>query len=121
MVRFHRHCWWDFLPRSFGRVGGNEQRPLDAFRGRSAVIFSGIGNAKSFHALVEGLGVTVVETLAFPDHVHYTDGMLKTIRAKAKACGADLLVTTEKDADKVAPLSGLHMISVGPSGSGRRF
>ena len=30
--------------------------------------------------------------------------MIDTIRAKAKACGADLLVTTEKDADKVAPL-----------------
>ena len=95
-----------FPADDFRRVGGDEQRPLDAFRGCSAVIFSGIGNAGSFHALVEGLGVTVVETLAFPDHVHYTDGMLKTIRAKAQACGADLLMTTEKDADKVARFLG---------------
>lgn len=95
-----------FPAEEFRRVGGEEQRPLDAFRGRSAVIFSGIGNSESFHALVEGLGVTVVETLAFPDHVHYTDGMVETIRSKAKACGVDLLVTTEKDADKVAPFLG---------------
>ncbi len=97
-----------FAAEEFRRVGGDEQRPLDAFRGRSAVIFSGIGNAKSFHALVEGLGLTVAGTLAFPDHVHYTDGMLNTIRASTQACGADLLVTTEKDAHKVAPFLGPH-------------
>ena len=71
-------------------------------------MFSGIGNAESFHALVAGLGLTVVEILVFPDHVHYTDGMVETIRAKAKARGADLLVTTEKDADKVAPFLNPH-------------
>lgn len=95
-----------FPAEEFRRVGGEERRPLAAFHGRSAVIFSGIGNASSFHALVAGLGVTVAETLVFPDHVHYTDGMLETIRAKANAGGADLLVTTEKDADKVAPFLG---------------
>lgn len=93
-----------FRAEEFRRVGTSERLPLDAFRGRSAVLFSGIGNAESFRALVAGLGITVVEMLAFPDHVHYTRGMIDTIRAKAKACGADLLVTTEKDADKVAPL-----------------
>lgn len=93
-----------FPAEEFQRVGGNERRPLEMFRGRSAFLFSGIGNAESFPALVAGLGVTVTETLAFPDHVHYTDAMVETIRAKAKQCGADLLVTTEKDAGKVAPL-----------------
>ncbi|ULA68690.1 MAG: Tetraacyldisaccharide 4'-kinase [Nitrospira sp.] len=92
-----------FPAEEFRRVGRDEQRPLDAFHGRSAVIFSGIGNAGSFHALVAGLGITVIETLAFPDHVHYTDAMMEKIRARAKAGGIDLLVTTEKDADKVAP------------------
>ncbi len=93
-----------FRAEEFRRVGTDERRPLDAFRGRSAVLFSGIGNAESFRTLVAGLGLTVVELLAFPDHVHYTRGVMETIRAKAKSCGADLLVTTEKDADKVAPL-----------------
>ncbi len=95
-----------FPAEDFRRVGGEERRPLAAFHGRLAVIFSGIGNAESFHALVAGLGLTVAETLAFPDHVHYTHVMVETIRAKAKACGADLLLTTEKDADKVAPFLG---------------
>ncbi len=95
-----------FRAEEFRRVGTAERLPLDAFRGRSALLFSGIGNAESFRALVDGLGITVVEMLAFPDHVHYTRDMLDTIRAKAKAGGADLLVTTEKDADKVALLLG---------------
>jgi len=92
-----------FPAEEFQRVGGNERRPLDTFHGRSAFLFSGIGNAESFPALVARLGVTVAATLAFPDHVHYTDAMLETIRARAKQCKADLLVTTEKDAGKVAP------------------
>ena len=93
-----------FRAEEFRRVGRGERRPLDAFHGRSAVLFSGIGNAESFRTLVAGLGIAVVEMLAFPDHVHYTRDMMETIRARAKAGGADLLVTTEKDADKVAPL-----------------
>jgi tetraacyldisaccharide 4'-kinase len=92
-----------FSAEEFRRVGGGERRPLDFFQGRSAVLFSGIGNAESFRALVAKAGVTVAEMLAFPDHVHYTHAMVETIRARAKRCGADLLVTTEKDADKVAP------------------
>ncbi len=92
-----------FTAEEFRRIGGDEGRPRDAFRGRSAVIFSGIGNAGSFHAVVAELGITVIETLAFPDHVHYTHAMMETIRARAHAGGVDLLVTTEKDADKVAP------------------
>ena len=92
-----------FPAEDFRRVGRDEQRPLEAFHGRSAVVFSGIGNAGSFHALVAKLGITVIETLAFPDHVHYTHAMMETIRARAAAGSVDLLVTTEKDADKVAP------------------
>lgn len=92
-----------FPAEEFRRVGGDERRQLEVFHGRPAVLFSGIGNAQSFHALVAGLGVRVAEALAFPDHVHYTEAMVETIRARAKQCGADLLVTTEKDAGKVAP------------------
>jgi tetraacyldisaccharide 4'-kinase len=97
-----------FAAEEYRRVGTEESRPLVTFRGRSAVLFSGIGNGKSFHAMVSGLGVTVAETLAFPDHVHYTEGMVETIRARAKASGTDLLVTTEKDAGKVAPFLDSH-------------
>ena len=92
-----------FPAEEFRRVGTNERTLLSAFRGRSAVLFSGIGNATSFRALVAGLGVTVIDHLAFPDHVHYTHAMVETIRGRASAGGADMLVTTEKDADKVAP------------------
>jgi tetraacyldisaccharide 4'-kinase len=97
-----------FPAEEFRLVGHDESRPLTTFRGRSAVLFSGIGNAESFHTLVSRLGVRVAETLAFPDHVHYSAGMMETIRARAKAHGTDLLVTTEKDADKVAPFLNPH-------------
>lgn len=92
-----------FPAEEFRRVGMEECAALSAFRGRSAVIFSGIGNASSFRALIEGVGVTVIDHLAFPDHVHYTHAMVEGIRARAKSEGVDVWLTTEKDADKVAP------------------
>jgi tetraacyldisaccharide 4'-kinase len=92
-----------FPAEEFRRVGRDERRSREAFDGRSAVIFSGIGNAGSFHTLVAELGITAIAALAFPDHVHYTHAMMEMIRARAKAGSVDLLVTTEKDADKVAP------------------
>ncbi|MBS0171404.1 MAG: tetraacyldisaccharide 4'-kinase [Nitrospira sp.] len=92
-----------FPAEEFRRIGTDERGALSAFRGRTAMLFSGIGNAASFRSLVAGVGVTVIDHLAFPDHVHYTHAMVETIRARAKAAGAAMLVTTEKDADKVAP------------------
>ena len=92
-----------FPAEEFRRIGTDERGALGVFRGHRAIIFSGIGNAASFRSLVEGVGVTVIDHLAFPDHVHYTHAMVERIRANAKAAGAEVMVTTEKDADKVAP------------------
>jgi tetraacyldisaccharide 4'-kinase len=97
-----------FPAEEFRRVGREESGPLHMLRGRSAIVFSGIGNTESFHALVSGLGITVTETLVFSDHARYSADMVNRIRQRAKACGAGILVTTEKDADKVAPFLEPH-------------
>lgn len=72
--------------------------------GRSALVFSGIARADSFHDLLAGLDVKVMEELVFPDHHAYTDADVDSIRARARTCNADVILTTEKDAVKVAPL-----------------
>lgn len=72
--------------------------------GRRAVAFSGIANAASFRTLLVGLGVTVVEELVFPDHHVYSGTDLDRIRHLAERDGAEVVVTTEKDAVKIETL-----------------
>ncbi len=95
LVKFHAE--------SFQRVGGSEVKAVDALNGVPALLFSGVGNAGSFHQLARALGVRVRETMDFRDHAHYTAEVVDRIRQRAKESGADLTVTTEKDAGKVAP------------------
>lgn len=92
-----------FPADGFRRVGSNESQPSSRFRARKAFLVSGIGNAGSFHRLVALQGLIVAGTWALADHAHYTQASVEAVRARAKACGAELVVTTEKDAGKVAP------------------
>lgn len=79
--------------------------PSEILAGKTAVIFSGVANAPSFRDLLTALGTRVCDELAFPDHHAYTSRDLESIRHGAERCGAELIVTTEKDAVKVAPLA----------------
>jgi tetraacyldisaccharide 4'-kinase len=82
--------------------------PLQDAVDRPAVIFSGIGNAGSFRRLVSRLGVSVREEIVFPDHHAYTVADLDRVRGRATRSGATLLLTTEKDAVKIASFIGPH-------------
>lgn len=93
-----------FQPDLFVDVASGAAQGLEDVRGRSILLFSGIGNSDSFRATMSGLGVSVVDEVQFPDHYDYRNGDLERINDQARRCGAQLLVTTEKDAVKVAPL-----------------
>jgi tetraacyldisaccharide 4'-kinase len=54
--------------------------------------------------MVDALGLRVLDEMVHPDHHCYTREDVDHLRAKAKAAKADLIVTTEKDAGKLAPL-----------------
>ncbi|MGH7230979.1 MAG: tetraacyldisaccharide 4'-kinase, partial [Nitrospiraceae bacterium] len=71
---------------------------------RRALIFSGVGNSASFRRLVTNHGVKVAEELVFPDHHAYTKVDWERVREQARRCGADVLLTTEKDAVKIVSL-----------------
>jgi tetraacyldisaccharide 4'-kinase len=68
-----------------------------------AVLFAGIGRPEAFAATVETLGIQVVESLWWPDHHHYVAADLDRLRTSRRA-PHDLLLTTEKDAVKLADL-----------------
>ncbi|CAI2719456.1 tetraacyldisaccharide 4'-kinase [Nitrospina watsonii] len=78
-----------------------ETQPLSHLQGRKIGLFCGIGNPADFKASLEALGAEVVSKFAFPDHYAYRAEDLQEIEARAVKAGAELLVTTEKDAVKL--------------------
>ncbi len=75
-----------------------------ALRSQSFAAFCGVGNPESFFNHLRREGCTPVFTRAFADHHNYNQTELDTLVKEAKARGAAALVTTAKDAIKLATL-----------------
>lgn len=73
-------------------------------RGRRVFAVCGIGNPQSFVAHLEALGAVVVGRRFLPDHAAPTTGAWTGLREGARAAGAEVVVTTRKDAVKVERL-----------------
>lgn len=71
-------------------------------RGKRAWLVSAIGNNESFSRSARDLGVTVLGATVFRDHHRYTAGDVRSVRAEAERVGAEIVLTTEKDAVKLA-------------------
>lgn len=80
---------------------------LAALHGKSVFAFAGLANNEQFFDMLRANGVDLVGTRGFPDHHVYTPGETAVIRQLAR--GAEVVVTTEKDAVK---LGGRDMIAV---------
>jgi 3-deoxy-D-manno-octulosonic-acid transferase len=65
---------------------------------RKVAAFCGLGNPRSFWSTLEELKLDLVFHWAFGDHHSYRPGELQRLLAQAQDCGAEALVTTEKDA-----------------------
>ena len=79
-------------------VTGN-LHPADAIRGQPAFLFCGIGDPASFDLQIRSMGATIAGSHFFPDHHAYTSHDLNHLSSRT-----GLLLTTEKDWVKLAPL-----------------
>lgn len=79
---------------------GNRYAPAWV-QGKSAIVFSGVGNPASFRTVVEGINAVVIREWVYPDHHAYSASDVEKILQAKKETGAELVVTTEKDAAKV--------------------
>lgn len=71
--------------------------PVDALKGRRALVVSGIARNEDFQTTVSDLGCNMVGTIVFPDHHLYVRSNLERIVSSAVQLQADCVVTTEKD------------------------
>ena len=76
--------------------------PPAALRGQKVFAFAGIGSPDSFRRGLTALGAEVVCFRAFPDHHPYGRSDIECLRLLAKDSGSARIVTTEKDAVRLA-------------------
>jgi tetraacyldisaccharide 4'-kinase len=88
--------------------------PIESLRTHPLLAFAGIAMPERFATTLAGLAVVPRDFVAFPDHHPYTAADLAALEARARAVGAERLLTTEKDAVRL-PATGalpLHALRV---------
>ncbi|PIQ96311.1 MAG: tetraacyldisaccharide 4'-kinase [Nitrospinae bacterium CG11_big_fil_rev_8_21_14_0_20_56_8] len=82
-------------------MGTGEVRDPEFVGGKKIAAFCGIARPEDFIQVLEDKRARVVWWRGFPDHHVYSPSDLKAIEKEARAAGAELVVTTEKDGVKV--------------------
>ncbi|MHB8995183.1 MAG: tetraacyldisaccharide 4'-kinase [Armatimonadota bacterium] len=85
-----------------------QERPLSDLQGLKVLAVSGLGCPESFEEGLAGLGAKV-EHLRFPDHHRYVEADCEQIARSAEAAGAEMVVTTDKDAVKLPALPAVDI------------
>lgn len=80
------------------------QRTQSGVSLRTGFAFCGIGNPESFFDQLRRDGFSVAETKTFRDHQVYSQNDISEIERRAAASGAEILLTTAKDAVKLSNL-----------------
>ncbi len=93
-----------FRPDEAVSVPTGARHAADWCVGKKAWLVSGIGNSESFRRLAMANGVQVLGETAFSDHYAYRSEDLDRIRTQVARSNAEIVLTTEKDAGKLAPL-----------------
>jgi len=100
----HRPKHLQRLDAAPGAPGARE--PLEWLRGKRVFAFSGIATPESFEKFLRDLGALLVGRERFLDHYRYTAEDLDQLYAAAERERAECLVTTEKDAVRIAVPGG---------------
>jgi tetraacyldisaccharide 4'-kinase len=93
-------------PTRLYRLDTGREFPLDFLRGKRVLAVCAIGNPQTFAETLRRLESAQVDLLAFPDHHRYTPKDFDLMMAQANLLHADLIVTTQKDAQKLGRCRG---------------
>ena len=79
----------------------HEEQPLDFLKGKKAAALSAIAKPESFEGFLEQLGAELVAKDHFADHHRYTAEEITDFIESSIKAGAEMIVTTEKDAVRI--------------------
>jgi tetraacyldisaccharide 4'-kinase len=83
-------------PKSLSKFNG-EEMPLKELAGRDVFAFCAIAGPERFMDGLERAGANIKGYKAYRDHYMYTQRDVEVIGQAAKECGAEWILTTEKD------------------------
>ncbi|MCQ2368265.1 MAG: tetraacyldisaccharide 4'-kinase [Kiritimatiellae bacterium] len=86
------------MPKVLKDVWSREEYPLSYLNGKTACTLSGIASPKGFENSLRHLGAKVVWCERYADHHRYDASEVLYALNRSADMGADMLVTTEKDA-----------------------
>jgi tetraacyldisaccharide 4'-kinase len=89
-------------PQYLQRIDTGERLPLTALAGRRIGALSGIAAPESFEAFLRETGAQLVYTRRFLDHYRFTHEDLGEVFRDAVEARVEIMVTTEKDAVRIA-------------------
>jgi len=101
-------------PVALAAFNGTSQPP-SCLTGRPIWAFCGLANGDAFFRTLESLGSNLIGRSSFNDHHAYTTADVALLRERSQAAGAAMLVTTAKDAVKLAgvPLTAdIHWLEI---------
>jgi len=81
-----------------------ESYETNQFTGWNAAVMCGIGNPQAFADDILHIGINIVSENFFTDHQAFTQEDLDRVTHAARDAGADLIITTEKDAVRLEGL-----------------
>jgi tetraacyldisaccharide 4'-kinase len=88
-------------------VSGEKQIPLEELKNEKIYAFCGIANPEAFLATLGLAGANIVGSKIYDDHYNYTANDVNDIYRDAAKSGARMILTTEKDYNKISqPASG---------------
>lgn len=88
-------------PRHLSNVFGEEELPLERLQGLRVACLSAIAVPEGFEAFVREHGAAIVCRRRFLDHHRFDQEELDEVFADAMEAGAEMVVTTEKDAVRI--------------------
>ena len=98
-------------PTRLHQLNIGEECGLDQLKGQHLLAVCGIGNPEAFAGTLDQFEPRAIELLAFPDHHRYSSIDLRKISTRAREVGADIVVTTEKDSEKLAAFAATPAFS----------
>ena len=102
-------------PSALYELSTGNRTGLEYLSGRSILALSGLADPSSFTLILQKLNAKIAEAVNYPDHHRYTQGDLAKVEAVAARVSAGVVVTTEKDAVKLAGLSSGGMDPMRPA------
>ena len=91
-------------PQYLQKLFSQEHVPLESLKGVKTAALSAIASPGSFEGFLRKLGADLVLTDHYADHHRYTQQEIIDFINQAKAAGAEMIVTTEKDAVRIPKL-----------------